>query len=50
MKDVDYMSVAQDSINKIKKGVFLTVKSENGFTKKFISRASLWYTRRHERN
>ena len=30
MKDVDYMSVAEDSINKIKEGAFLTVKSGNG--------------------
>lgn len=29
MKDVDYISVAADSINKIKKGAFLTVKSGN---------------------
>jgi flavin reductase (DIM6/NTAB) family NADH-FMN oxidoreductase RutF len=29
MKDVDYMGVAQDSINKIKEGAFLTVKSGN---------------------
>lgn len=28
MRDVDYMSVAEDSMNKIKAGVFLTVKSE----------------------
>jgi flavin reductase (DIM6/NTAB) family NADH-FMN oxidoreductase RutF len=27
MRDVDYMSVAEDSINKIKAGAFLTVKS-----------------------
>jgi flavin reductase (DIM6/NTAB) family NADH-FMN oxidoreductase RutF len=27
MEDVDYMNVAQDSINKIKEGAFLTVKS-----------------------
>jgi flavin reductase (DIM6/NTAB) family NADH-FMN oxidoreductase RutF len=27
MKDVDYMHVAEDSINKIKEGAFLTVKS-----------------------
>ena len=27
MKDVDYMNVAEDSINHIKKGAFLTVKS-----------------------
>ncbi|HEX2956668.1 MAG TPA: flavin reductase family protein [Chitinispirillaceae bacterium] len=27
MKDVDYMSVAEDTINKIKRGAFLTVKS-----------------------
>ncbi|MHB9096217.1 MAG: flavin reductase family protein [Syntrophales bacterium] len=30
MKDVDYMSVAEDSINRIKEGAFLTVKSGNG--------------------
>ena len=30
MKDVDYMSVAENSINKIKKGAFLTVKSGKG--------------------
>jgi flavin reductase (DIM6/NTAB) family NADH-FMN oxidoreductase RutF len=29
MRDVDYMRVAEDSINKIKEGAFLTVKSEN---------------------
>ena len=29
MKDVDYMHVAEDSINKIKEGAFLTVKSGN---------------------
>ena len=29
MKDVDYMHVAEDSINKIKDGAFLTVKSGN---------------------
>jgi len=29
MKDVDYMRVAEDSINKIKEGAFLTVKSGN---------------------
>ncbi|MDP1990554.1 MAG: flavin reductase family protein [Syntrophales bacterium] len=29
MKDVVYMSVAEDSINKIKEGAFLTVKSGN---------------------
>jgi flavin reductase (DIM6/NTAB) family NADH-FMN oxidoreductase RutF len=29
MKDVEYMHVAEDSINKIKKGAFLTVKSGN---------------------
>ena len=28
MKKVDYMSVAEDSINRIKEGAFLTVKSE----------------------
>lgn len=28
MRDVGYMSVAEDSINKIKEGAFLTVKSE----------------------
>ena len=40
MKDVDYMSVAQDSINKIKKGAFLTVKSGNGFNTMAIGWAS----------
>ncbi|SEL94169.1 Flavin reductase like domain-containing protein [Syntrophus gentianae] len=30
MKDVDYMSVAEDTLNRIKKGAFLTVKSEHG--------------------
>ena len=29
MKDVDYTHVAEDSINKIKEGAFLTVKSGN---------------------
>jgi flavin reductase (DIM6/NTAB) family NADH-FMN oxidoreductase RutF len=29
MNDVDYMHVAEDSINKIKEGAFLTVKSGN---------------------
>ena len=29
MKDVDYMSVAEGSINKIREGAFLTVKSGN---------------------
>ena len=29
MKDVEYMHVSEDSINKIKKGAFLTVKSGN---------------------
>ncbi len=29
MKDVDYMNVAKDSIDKIKEGAFLTVKSGN---------------------
>jgi flavin reductase (DIM6/NTAB) family NADH-FMN oxidoreductase RutF len=29
MKDVDYMHVAEESINKIKEGAFLTVKSGN---------------------
>ena len=30
MKDVDYMSVAQDSMKKIQKGAFLTVRSPKG--------------------
>jgi len=30
MKDVDYMSVTEDSINKINEGAFLTVKSVKG--------------------
>ena len=29
MKDVDYMHLAEDSINKIKEGAFLTVKSRD---------------------
>ena len=29
MKDVDYMKVAEDTMNKVKKGAFLTVKSKN---------------------
>jgi flavin reductase (DIM6/NTAB) family NADH-FMN oxidoreductase RutF len=29
MKNVDYMNVAEDSVNKIKEGAFLTVKSGN---------------------
>ena len=40
MKDVDYMSVAQDSINKIKEGAFLTVKSGNGLNTMTIGWAS----------
>ena len=40
MKDVDYISVAQDSINKIKEGAFLTVKSGNGLNTMTIGWAS----------
>jgi flavin reductase (DIM6/NTAB) family NADH-FMN oxidoreductase RutF len=40
MKDVDYMSVAQDSINKIRGGAFLTVKSVNGLNTMAIGWAS----------
>ena len=40
MKDVDYMSVAQDSIDKIKQGAFLTVKSGNRFNTMAIGWAS----------
>ena len=27
MKDLNYMSIAEDAVNKIKKGAFLTVKA-----------------------
>ena len=40
MKDVDYMSVARDSINKIKEGAFLTVKSGSGLNTMAIGWAS----------
>ena len=40
MKNVDYMSVAEDSINKIKKGAFLTVKSGNALNTMIIGWAT----------
>ena len=40
MKDVDYMSIAEDSINKIKEGAFLTVKSGNTLNTMTIGWAS----------
>lgn len=40
MNDVDYMSVAEDSINKIKEGAFLTVKSGKGLNTMAIGWAS----------
>ena len=40
MKDVDYMHVAEDSINKIKEGAFLTVKSGNALNTMTIGWAS----------
>ncbi|MBU1181356.1 MAG: flavin reductase family protein [Proteobacteria bacterium] len=43
MRDVDYMSVAEDSINKIKKGAFLTVKSENALNTMTIGWATFGF-------
>ena len=40
MKDVDCMSVAEDSINKIKEGAFLTAKSGNGLNTMIIGWAA----------
>ena len=40
MKDVVYMSVAEDSINKISQGAFLTVKSEKGLNTMIIGWAA----------
>jgi flavin reductase (DIM6/NTAB) family NADH-FMN oxidoreductase RutF len=40
MRDVDCMSAAEDSINKIKKGAFLTVKSGNGLNTMIIGWAT----------
>jgi len=40
MNDVDYMSIAEDSITKIKKGAFLTVKSESALNTMAIGWAS----------
>ena len=43
MKDVDYMHVAEDSINKIKEGAFLTVKYETSLNTMTIGWASFGY-------
>jgi flavin reductase (DIM6/NTAB) family NADH-FMN oxidoreductase RutF len=40
MNNVDYMSIAQDSINKIKEGAFLTVQSGNALNTMTIGWAS----------
>lgn len=41
MKDVDYMHVAEDSMNKIKAGAFLTVKSANNLNTMTIGWATV---------
>ncbi|RPH48862.1 MAG: flavin reductase family protein [Desulfobacteraceae bacterium] len=43
MRDVDYISVTEDSIKKIKEGAFLTVKSENGLNTMTIGWATFGY-------
>jgi flavin reductase (DIM6/NTAB) family NADH-FMN oxidoreductase RutF len=43
MRDVDYMSVAEDSVNKIRAGAFLTVKSEKGFNTMTIGWATFGF-------
>ena len=43
MKDVDYMRVAEDSINKIKEGAFLTVKSGNALNTMTIGWATFGF-------
>lgn len=43
MKTVDYMSVADDAVQKIKKGAFLTVKSENGLNTMTIGWATFGF-------
>ena len=32
MKNLNYMNIAEESINKIKQGAFLTVKADNALT------------------
>jgi len=43
VRDVDYMSVAEDSINKIRAGAFLTVKSENALNTMTIGWATFGF-------
>lgn len=43
MRDVDYMSVAADTVNKIKRGAFLTVKSGNGLNTMTIGWATFGF-------
>jgi flavin reductase (DIM6/NTAB) family NADH-FMN oxidoreductase RutF len=43
MRDVDYMSVAEDTISKIKRGAFLTVKSGNGLNTMTIGWATFGF-------
>ena len=43
MRDINYMSVAEDSINKISKGAFLTVKSENALNTMTIGWATFGF-------
>ena len=43
MRDVDYMSVAEDSIKKIKEGAFLTVKSEKALNTMTIGWATFGF-------
>ncbi|MDP3283966.1 MAG: flavin reductase family protein [Desulfobacterales bacterium] len=43
MRDVDYMSVAEDSINKIRAGAFLTVKSGNALNTMTIGWATFGF-------
>jgi flavin reductase (DIM6/NTAB) family NADH-FMN oxidoreductase RutF len=43
MKNVDYMNVAEDSINKIKEGAFLTVKAEHGLNTMTIGGATFGF-------
>ena len=43
MKQVDYMKIAQDAMERIKKGVFLTVKSSVGLNTMTIGWAILGY-------
>lgn len=43
MKQIDYMNIAQDAMERIKKGVFLTVKSSVGLNTMTIGWAMLGY-------